>query len=135
LDGTYPHIASLVGPNSEKKLLQKWKFLEILSIKSNQADQVNQGIYNLANDLIWEQIYRANFYLLAYFLNFTAPNISVTAGPIGSKKIAHVGGPTVSQAPGLDRNRSGARWFLWPPQNKKCYFSDFFSRKRAIISG
>jgi hypothetical protein len=74
------------GANGEKKLLQNSNFLEICQFKSHQSSQVNQGIFILGNELIPGQIYRANFYLLAYLLNFTTPCISVTARPIGSKE-------------------------------------------------
>ncbi len=61
------------GASSEKKLLQNSNFLEILLIKSHQSSQVNQGMISLGIELIMEQIYRANFNLLAYLLNFTTP--------------------------------------------------------------
>jgi hypothetical protein len=72
-------------------------------------------------------------YLLIFEIS-RPPDISVTAGPIGSKKIGPIGGLMVSQAPGPDRNRRGARGFFGPPKIKKSYFSDFFSRKLAIRS-
>ncbi len=90
-------------------------FSKSRKLNLNLASPVNQGMYYLANELIQEQIYRANFYLLAYLLNCTTPCISVAAAPIGSKKIGHVGGHTVSQAPGPDQNRRGARGFFGPP--------------------
>jgi hypothetical protein len=71
--GHAPSTHGHSGASSEKKLLQNSNFLEILLIKSHETSQGNQGMINLGNELIPEQIYRANFYLLAYLLNFATP--------------------------------------------------------------